>query len=105
MMGISKSTLYNYLAESSTGSSVKRKSLPVEALLQLKRRLDTLPPRHEERRGQVEDMADLYGVSPATSIEHCGNCRSLRPLLVPIMADLARFPQAKWNNTVSSSLP
>lgn len=44
----------------------KRKQLPVESLLQLKRRLDTLPPRHEERTVQIANVADLYGVSVAS---------------------------------------
>lgn len=44
----------------------RRKLLPVDSLLQLKRRLDTLPPRHAERPAQIAGMAELYGVSPAT---------------------------------------
>lgn len=44
----------------------KRKQLPVDPLLQLKRRLDTLPPRHDERTVQIANMADLYGVSVAS---------------------------------------
>jgi hypothetical protein len=46
--------------------SAKRKTLPVESLLQLKRRLDTLPPRHRERKELIAGLADLYGVTPAT---------------------------------------
>ena len=67
--------------------SIKRKSLPVESLLQLKRRLDTLPPRHEERKELIASMADLYGVSPATIY------RALRELQKPkptSRADLGR---------------
>ncbi len=52
----------------------KRKTLPTEILLQLKRRLDSLPPRHEERKERVASMADLYRVSAVTSTGHCGNC-------------------------------
>lgn len=57
--------------------SAKRKSLPAESLLQLKRRLDSLPLRHGERKEQVTSMADLYGVSPATIY------RALRELQKP----------------------
>ncbi len=44
----------------------KRKQIPVESVLQLKRRLDALPQRHGERKAQVVSVAELYGVSTAT---------------------------------------
>jgi SAM-dependent methyltransferase len=40
--------------------------IPAEALLDLRRRLDGLPPRHAERRTIVDGAADLFGVSRAT---------------------------------------
>lgn len=40
--------------------------IPVEALLDLRRRLDDLPPRHAGRRALVEGAASLFGVSRAT---------------------------------------
>ena len=40
--------------------------IPAEALLDLRRRLDGLPPRHAARRALVESTADLFGVSRAT---------------------------------------
>jgi hypothetical protein len=40
--------------------------IPAEALLDLRRRLDGLPPRHAERRSMVDGAADLFGVSRAT---------------------------------------
>ena len=40
--------------------------IPVEALLDLRRRLDDLPPRHAGRRALVEGTAGLFGVSRAT---------------------------------------
>ena len=40
--------------------------IPAEALLDLRRRLDDLPPRHPGRRALVEGAAGLYGVSRAT---------------------------------------
>lgn len=57
--------------------SAKRKCLPAESLLQLKRRLDSQPPRRGERKEQVTSMANLYGVSPATIY------RALRELQKP----------------------
>ena len=40
--------------------------IPVEALLDLRRRLDDLPPRHAGRKALVEGAASLFGVSRAT---------------------------------------
>lgn len=65
--------------------SAKRKSLPVESLLQLKRRLDSLPLRHEERKAQVASTAELYGVSPATIY------RALRELQRPKASSRADY--------------
>ncbi|WP_163576432.1 DDE-type integrase/transposase/recombinase [Halomonas faecis] len=45
---------------------MKRKALPGEAVLSLRRRLDALPARSAERRCLVEETAGLYGVSTAT---------------------------------------
>ena len=39
--------------------------IPAEALLDLRRRLDDLPPRHAGRRSLVDDAAGLFGVSRA----------------------------------------
>ncbi|EHG3066385.1 transposase family protein [Salmonella enterica subsp. enterica serovar Saintpaul] len=44
----------------------RRKTLPTDALLQLRRRLDALPPASPERTAQVVAMAQLYGVSEST---------------------------------------
>lgn len=43
-----------------------RKRIPAEALINLRRRLDTLRPRHPERTTLLQNAADLYGVSRAT---------------------------------------
>jgi hypothetical protein len=43
-----------------------RKRIPGEALLNLRRRLDTLAPRHPERITLLQNAASLYGVSRAT---------------------------------------
>ena len=43
-----------------------RKRIPGEALINLRRRVDTLPPRHPERITLLQNAADLYGVSRAT---------------------------------------
>lgn len=40
--------------------------IPAEALLDLRRRLDALSPRHRGRRALVESAAALFGVSRAT---------------------------------------
>jgi len=43
-----------------------RKRMPAEALINLRRRLDTLPPRNPERTTLLQNTASLYGVSRAT---------------------------------------
>jgi len=45
---------------------VTRKQIPTEALINLRRRLEMLPPRCPERRRLVEETAVLYGVSNDT---------------------------------------
>jgi len=44
----------------------KRRIIPVDSLLQLRQRLDRLPPKSPERANQIAAVADLYGVSTTT---------------------------------------
>jgi len=46
--------------------ATRGKTIPPDALLQLRRRIDQLPPKSSERAGQVASFGDLYGVSPTT---------------------------------------
>lgn len=46
--------------------SGRRKQFPDDSLLQLRQRLDQLPPKSPERSRQVAAVATLYGVSSAT---------------------------------------
>lgn len=41
-----------------------RKVIPADSLLQLRQRLDRLPPKSPERAAQIASVADLYGVQP-----------------------------------------
>src|SRR5215831_1940686 len=43
-----------------------RKGIPAEALLNLRKRLGTLPPRSSERRQIMQETAALYGVAEVT---------------------------------------
>jgi hypothetical protein len=45
---------------------VRRKAIPREAIVDLRRRLDALAPRSPERRVLVQDIAQLYGVAEVT---------------------------------------
>jgi hypothetical protein len=45
---------------------VKRKQLPAEALLDLRRRLADLTPRSAERRALMQETAALYGISESS---------------------------------------
>lgn len=44
----------------------RRKVIPADSLLQLRQRLDRLPPKSPERAAQIASVADLYGVSATT---------------------------------------
>ena len=43
-----------------------RKRIPSDALIDLRRRISTFPPRSRERRQIMRDTAALYGISEAT---------------------------------------
>ena len=43
-----------------------KKEIPAEAIVDLRRRLDQLPPRSKERRVLVQEIAQLYGISEDT---------------------------------------
>jgi hypothetical protein len=45
---------------------VPQQKIPAEALVALRRRLDTLAPRSPERRLLMQETAQLYGVSEVT---------------------------------------
>jgi len=44
----------------------RRKVVPIDSLLQLRQRLDRLPPKSPERATQIAAVADLYGISTTT---------------------------------------
>ena len=46
--------------------ATRGKTIPPDALLQLRRRIDQLPPKSSERARQIASFGDLYGVSPTT---------------------------------------
>ncbi|MFV8988366.1 IS481 family transposase, partial [Serratia fonticola] len=46
--------------------SSRRKAIPTDSLLQLRQRLDRLPPKSPERAAQITAMALLYGISVTT---------------------------------------
>jgi hypothetical protein len=54
-----------------------RKRIPGEALINLRRRLDTLPPRHPDRTTLLQNAVSLYDVSRATL------CRQLQQQIRP----------------------
>ena len=46
--------------------SSRRKAIPTDSLLQLRQRLDHLPPKSPERAAKITAMALLYGISVTT---------------------------------------
>jgi hypothetical protein len=76
-----------------------RKAIPAEALVDLRRRLNLLPPRAPERRRIMQETAALYGVSEPTlyrAIQQHGKPRAVnradrgQPRLLP-KAELERY--------------
>ncbi len=57
--------------------SSRRKSIPSDSLLQLRQRLDRLPPKSPDRAVQIATVAQLYGVSATTVYRSLH--RTLRP--------------------------
>ena len=79
-----------------------RRLVPPEALVGLRRRLDTLPGRHPDRARRVEQAAALYGVSATTLYRQLRTLHRPRPVRradrgqprkVPL-ADLERWCEA-----------
>jgi hypothetical protein len=56
---------------------MRRKSIPIETMIELRQRLERLPPRSSARRALIVETAELYGVSPETVY------RSLRQHVLP----------------------
>ncbi|EHF4860211.1 hypothetical protein K2706_004843, partial [Salmonella enterica subsp. enterica serovar Enteritidis] len=46
--------------------SSRRSAIPSDSLLQLRQRLDRLPPKSPERANQIAATAQLYGISVTT---------------------------------------
>ena len=53
----------------------RRKRIPAEALINLRRRLDGMPARGADRQALVTSTAELYGVSRATVYRAIGRLR------------------------------
>jgi hypothetical protein len=54
---------------------VNRKKIPEEALIDLRRRLSSLPPRSQDRRHVMRQTAELYGISEATLYRALRQCK------------------------------
>jgi len=80
----------------------KHKVIPVDSLLQLRQRLDRLPPKSPERATQVAAVAGLYGVSTTTIyIEHYTLSENRMPHIVPTTASRGYYRKPNWSATVS----
>ncbi len=45
---------------------MRRKTIPLESIIELRQRLERLPTRSEARRTLILETAELYGVSAQT---------------------------------------
>lgn len=100
----------------------RKRRLPPEALVDLRRRLDAFPPRSAERRKIIRDTANLYDLSESglyRALSELAKPKSVRradhglPRVLP-KATLERYCKviaaisprrnvsACWNNTASS---
>lgn len=66
--------------------SSRRKSIPSDSLLQLRQRLERLPPKSPERAIQIATVAQLYGFLPprfiALSTAHSAPVRPTGGIMV-----------------------
>ena len=96
-LGIGRASVYRALAS----RDASRKVIPADSLLQLRQRLDRLPPKSPERAAQVAAVAQLYDVSSTTVY------RALRALAKPRAAHRRDrgtprvLPERNWNAIVS----
>lgn len=79
--------------------------IPAEALVHLRRRLDTLPSRHPDRAEILRSARELYGVSRATLYRAFSNPFAPRPFAGPTGASRGRFPPRRWSAIARSSPP
>jgi DNA invertase Pin-like site-specific DNA recombinase len=83
-----------------------RKRLPGEALINLRRRLDTLPPRRPQRTTLLQNAAGLYGVSRATLPDDpgaCGGAVSRRATRTGSGTSISARPTSKRSKSRSGS--
>ena len=82
-----------------------RKRIPAEALINLRRRLDTLPPRNPERRNARCRTPPLYGVSRATLYGRCSSTFAQSRSVVSIAGKPRKLRRPRWSATARSSPP
>ena len=57
-----------------------KKQIPIDAIVDLRRRLDQLPPRSSSRRVLVQEIAQLYGISEDTVYRTLREGNGIRPV-------------------------
>ncbi|BBD57202.1 hypothetical protein NIES204_45380 (plasmid) [Planktothrix agardhii NIES-204] len=57
-----------------------KKQIPIDAIVDLRRRLDQLPPRSPSRRVLVQEIAQLYGISEDTVYRTLREGNGIRPV-------------------------
>ena len=57
-----------------------KKQIPIDAIVDLRRRLDQLPPRSPSRRVLVQEIAQLYGISEDTVYRTLREGNVVRPV-------------------------
>lgn len=77
-----------------------KKQIPSEAIVDLRRRLDQLPPRSTERRLLVQEIARLYGISEDTVYRTLREQKTVQVLRRVDCGVPRVIPKPHWNATV-----
>jgi hypothetical protein len=80
-----------------------RHEVPPETLVDLRRRLDTLPGRHPDRARMIEQAAALYGISTTTLYRQIRTLHRPHPVRRADRVNRARCPLPSWNAGARSS--
>ena len=82
----------------------RRRTVPSEALVGMRRRLDTLQGCHPDRARMVEQAAMLYGVSATTLHRQLRSLHRRRPARRADRGQPRRLPAAEQERTKDSTL-
>lgn len=81
--------------------SSRRSAIPADSLLQLRQRLDRLPPKSPEHAAQIAAAASYMVFQSRQSIVPFARSSDYAQLTAAIMASHGYSPRRNWNITVN----